>query len=120
MHTADDIETSGPDAVSGWGLLNTKKAAETISDNGIHAIIEERTLNSGGSYRIYVRSDGQSPLMASISWTDPLRPINPGIANNTTPVLVNDLDIRVTKGTATYSPYKLTSVSTNSTREVIE
>ena len=30
LHTADDAGVSGPDAVFGWGLLNTKKAAEVI------------------------------------------------------------------------------------------
>ena len=31
LHTADDAGASGPDAVFGWGLLNTKRAAEAIT-----------------------------------------------------------------------------------------
>ncbi|WP_254661348.1 GEVED domain-containing protein [Aquimarina megaterium] len=114
LHTADDIGPSGPDAVHGWGLLNAKVAAEAITNKGTASKIEELTLTSGQTYTITVDSDGSSPLMASISWTD-----RAGTAvtatNSNTPVLVNDLDIRVTKGSTTSSPYKLTSITTNST-----
>ncbi|MEW7278971.1 S8 family serine peptidase [Aquimarina sp. 2201CG1-2-11] len=114
LHTADDIGPSGPDAVHGWGLLNAKAAAEAITNNGSSSKVEELTLNNGQTYTITVESDGNSPLLASISWTD-----RPGSAvsatNSKTPVLVNDLDIRVTKGSSTFSPFKLTSITTNST-----
>ncbi len=115
MHTADDAGVSGPDVVYGWGLLNAKAAAEAISDNGNGAIIDELSLSNGGSYTLNVDSDGSSPLMASISWTDPAGTANTGTANQTTPVLVNDLDIRVTKGGSTYSPYRLTGINSNNT-----
>lgn len=117
LHTADDAGASGPDAVFGWGLLNTKRAAETITKKGNNqSKIEELTLNSGQSYTITVNSDGTNPLMASISWTD-----RPGTANttvnSTTPVLVNDLDIRVTKGGTTHLPYELTGPTTSAKRD---
>jgi chitodextrinase len=115
MHTADDAGVSGPDVVYGWGLLNAKAAAEAISDNGNGAIIDERSLSNGGSYSVNVDADGSSPLLASISWTDPAGTANTGTANQTTPVLVNDLDIRVTKGGSTYSPYRLTGINSNNT-----
>ncbi len=115
LHTADDAGVSGPDVVYGWGLLNAKAAAEAISDNGNGAIINELSLSNGGSYTLNVDSDGSSPLMASISWTDPAGTANTGTANQTTPVLVNDLDIRVTKGGSTYSPYRLTGINSNNT-----
>ncbi|MEQ8903956.1 GEVED domain-containing protein [Ekhidna sp.] len=115
LHTADDAGVSGPDVVYGWGLLNAKAAAEAISDNGNGAIIDELSLSNGGSYTLNVDSDGSSPLMASISWTDPAGTANTGTANQTTPVLVNDLDIRVTKGGSTYSPYRLTGINSNNT-----
>ena len=112
MHTADDAGPTGPDAVYGWGLLNGKRAAEAIMANGINSKIEELTLSSGQSYSITVDADGVNDLMASISWTDPA-----GVAttqtNSSTPLLVNDLDIRVTQGGTTYLPYRLTGVTTN-------
>lgn len=115
LHTADDAGITGPDAVYGWGLMNTKAAAEAISDNGNGSIVDELTLAQGGSYTITVDSDGSSPLIASISWTDPAGTANTGTTNLSTPVLVNDLDIRVTQGGTTYNPYYLTGVNSNST-----
>lgn len=121
LHTADDVDSAGPDAHSGWGLMNAKVAAETISENGFSSWIVEETLNNGESYTIDVVSDGSSPLLASISWTDqggttnPTGAVNDGIIyyNDDTPALVNDLDIRVTQTSNTFMPWKLTSVSTN-------
>lgn len=115
LHTADDAGVSGPDVVYGWGLLNAKAAAEAISDNGTGSIIDELSLSNGGSYTVNVDADGTSPLMASISWTDPAGTANTGTANDGTPVLVNDLDIRVTQGGSTYSPYRLTGINSNNT-----
>lgn len=113
-HTADDAGNAGPDAKFGWGLLNAKKAVETISGNGITSWISEENLNQSQTFTMTVKSNGgaSNPLIASITWTD-----LPGTANNgnqpvndPTPVLVNDLDIRVTKdGTTTFYPWKLQS-----------
>lgn len=118
LHTADDLGTSGPDAIYGWGLLNSKKAAETITLKGNKSRIKELTLNSGGTYVFTVDSDGVNPLIASISWTD-----RPGTAttqlNSTTPVLVNDLDIRVSKSGNTHMPYRLESITTAGTGDNI-
>ena len=114
LHTADDAGSAGPDAVYGWGLLNAKSAAETISAEGTSAKIEELTLNSGQTYEITVNADGINDLIASISWTD-----LPGTAttqtNSSTARLVNDLDIRVTQSGSTFYPYRLTSITSNGT-----
>jgi len=108
-HTADDGGLIGPDPVFGWGLLNAKKSVETITNNGLTSWISEENLNSGQTFTMNVNSNGTSPLIASISWTDlPGAPYN-GIdgANITTPVLVNDLDIRITRNGTTYYPWRL-------------
>lgn len=116
LHTADDAGALGPDAVFGWGLLNAKRAAQAITDAGSKTKIEELTLAAGQTYTITVDSDGTNPLLASISWTD-----RPGVANttvnSTTPVLVNDLDLRVSKTGTTFLPYELTGATTNSKRD---
>lgn len=114
LHTADDAGITGPDAVWGWGLMNAKRAAETMTGAGTSSKVEELTLNNGQTYSVTVESDGTSPLLASISWTDQGGTANTGTTNLTTPVLVNDLDIRVTKNSTTYSPYRLTGVNSNS------
>ncbi|QSE97887.1 S8 family serine peptidase [Fulvivirga lutea] len=115
LHTADDAGVSGPDAVFGWGLLNAKAASEAITENGNTSRIEELTLSAGQSYSITVDANGVEPLLASISWTDLPGAENTGTVNLTTPVLVNDLDIRVTKSSTTYFPYRLTG-PTSSTK----
>jgi subtilisin-like proprotein convertase family protein len=114
-HTADDAGEIGPDPVFGWGLLNAKKAAETINNNGLTSWVSEERLNQGQTFTTTVRSNGgaNNPLIASITWTDV-----PGEANNgqrLTPndifrSLVNDLDIRVTRNGVTYFPWKLNSI----------
>ena len=45
LHTADDTESVGPDANTGWGLMNTKVAAETISNNGLQSWVSEEVLS---------------------------------------------------------------------------
>ncbi len=112
LHTADDAGANGPDAIFGWGLMNAKKAAEAITQNGNESKVEELTLTSGQTYQITVDSDGVNDLMASISWTDRAGTATT-TANSTTAVLVNDLDIRVSKSGTTYTPWKLTGVTTN-------
>ncbi|MFC0603350.1 immunoglobulin-like domain-containing protein [Winogradskyella pulchriflava] len=112
LHTADDAGPNGPDAVYGWGLLNSKRAAEAITNNGNETKIEELTLMNGQSYQITVDSDGINDLYASISWTDRAGTATTS-TNSTSAVLVNDLDIRVTKGGTTYTPWRLTGVTTN-------
>jgi len=113
LHTADDLLGPGPDSEYGWGLLNAKMAAEVISNNGVGSIIQELTLNQGETYTVDVQSDDVNSLLASISWTDPAGIAVTGTINSPTPVLVNDLDIRITQSSNTYLPYKLLSVNTN-------
>lgn len=108
-HTADDTGRAGPDAVYGWGLLNAKKAAETITANGLGTSISEEILQQGQTFTMTVNSNGTEPLQASIAWTDAPGIPNNGVLNDLTPALVNDLDIRITKGGNTYYPWRLQS-----------
>ncbi|MFM1746090.1 MAG: hypothetical protein RLZZ630_2027, partial [Bacteroidota bacterium] len=112
LHTADDVGMVGPDAIWGWGLMNGLRAARTISANGTTAQVSELILSQGQTYTFTVNSDGINKLMASISWTDPAGVATTAL-NSTTPRLVNDLDIRISKNGTTYLPWLLTGVSTN-------
>jgi subtilisin-like proprotein convertase family protein len=114
-HTADDAGNVGPDAIFGWGLLNAKKAAETLTGNGLTSWVSEENLADHQNYTMTVHSDGLVPLMASITWTD-----LPGVANlgdlpenDPTPSLVNDLDIRITRNGTSYYPWRLASDPNN-------
>ena len=114
LHTADDVGIAGPDAITGWGLLNAKKAAQTITGEGTTSIIMENTLANSALFSFDVYALGGEDLIASISWTDPAGTPISGL-NNSAAALVNDLDIRVTESTNTFYPHKLTSVTTNAT-----
>ncbi|MFD2433598.1 S8 family peptidase [Mesonia maritima] len=117
-HTADDILIDGPDAISGWGLLNALKAANTItkdfSGNG-SSIIQENTMTNSNILEFEVQASGTENLEATICWTD-----IPGTAttslNSNTPALVNDLDIRIIKNSnnTEYFPWKLNLANLNS------
>jgi hypothetical protein len=110
IHTADDAGNAGPDYIYGWGLVNAEKAAKVIladgaSSTSIHKIIQDE-LNQGTTKTLSLISSGSGPLVATICWTDPAgTPGNTG--DDRTPKLVNDLDLRISDGTQTYSPYKL-------------
>lgn len=110
-HTArDDSATPGPDPYYGWGLLDAEKAAETITDaDAGGAIIQEMTLNNTDVYTTTFTVAAGDKLSATICWTDVPGSVATGPAdlNSTTPRLVNDLDIRITKDGTTYFPYKL-------------
>jgi hypothetical protein len=114
LHTADDVAPTGPDAQTGWGLMNAKKAAETLTTAAASsgsAIVEELSLSQGQTYQITVQANDVDPLMASISWTDLAGAVN-NETNSNTPALINDLDIRLSNGT-TYTPWRLNAVNSN-------
>ncbi len=107
-HTAVDGGNVGPDYIYGWGLLDMKRAAQAITDNGIKSLITENALQQGQKQTFNVIASGNGALAATISWTDPEGTITPdGVINDRTPKLVNDLDIRITDGTNTFKPWVL-------------
>ncbi|WP_454803937.1 S8 family serine peptidase [Mucilaginibacter phyllosphaerae] len=108
-HTAFDAGNTGPDYIYGWGLLDMKKAAQAITDNGLKSIINESALTQGQTRTFDVVASGEGPLSVSISWTDPEGTPTAGITiNDRTPKLVNDLDLRITDGLNTFMPWVLT------------
>lgn len=112
IHTADEAGNNpGPDYVFGWGLLNTYKAVNLISYDaatGYNNFIRELEITQGQTITIEVESNGNSPVTATICWTDyPGTPVAPAL-DPRDPMLVNDLDLRVTDPSQlTYEPWKL-------------
>lgn len=87
----------GPDHRFGWGVINAKRGAEILRDSkpSVKAsVVAEEVLTSGSVYEIEVETDGSMPLKAAIAWTDPAGTTVSG-TDNSTPVLVNDLDLRI-------------------------
>ena len=111
IHTADEAgDYTGPDYKFGWGLLNADAAARKISeDANDQNVIDELTLSNGGVWTRNVTLSGNSPLRATIVWTDPAgTALSADLLNPTTPALVNDLDIRVVDpSSGVHYPYTL-------------
>lgn len=110
IHTADEAGTSdGPDYKFGWGLVNAERAANLISDDNLmQNVIDEIVLNDGNTYQREVSIGGEQPLVATICWTDPAGSIPPASLNPRTPILVNDLDVRIVDSNGTiFYPYSL-------------
>ncbi len=115
LHTADDVNELGPDYKMGWGVMNTKRAAEVLVNNDYSSLISEESLAEDEIYTVTVNARDNEPLIASISWTDPASEyINRGVLNDITPALVNDLDIRISSGGKTYYPWKLNAANASS------
>ncbi len=108
LHTADDVQEEGPDYKMGWGVLNTKKAAQVLQNKEFSSMVSEETLQEGETIRFSVMANGEEPVVASISWTDPAgTTINRGDLNSQTAALINDLDIRISQNGRSYLPWKL-------------
>ena len=108
LHTADDVNATGPDYKMGWGIMNAKTAAELLQKKDYSSLIKEESLSEGNTYEITVTANGSENLIVSISWTDLEGEfINRGELNNATPALINDLDVRVSQNGETYLPWKL-------------
>lgn len=111
IHTADEAgSNNGPDYAFGWGLMNTKKAAQLMSQNAVHTNpfeIQELVLDNGETEDIKVYTDGLSPVRATICWTDKKgTPVTPAL-DPPDKMLVNDLDLRIIRGVTTYYPWTL-------------
>lgn len=107
LHTADEAGNApGPDYRNGWGLLNTEHAGRAILNTDQSYLVDERTLNQGETYTLPVVASGRGPLVVTICWTDPAGTATSAL-NDRTPRLVNDLDVRISDGTATVQPWIL-------------
>ena len=114
IHTANEAGLfPGPDYKYGWGLLNIGEAA-TVLNNALTSnnssssvdLVYENVLQNKGSYSTNVIASGNKPLKATLVWTDVKGEIETSL-NDTTHRLVNDLDLKITKDTITYYPWKL-------------
>jgi len=94
--TADDVGDTGPDPFFGWGIMNSKRAAEVIINNEDGDILKEIPLVEGNTERIRVSNTTGKMMKVGIAWNDPLgNEATNGVFNDPTPRLVNDLDLRI-------------------------
>jgi small nuclear ribonucleoprotein (snRNP)-like protein len=117
IHTAEEAgDTTGPDYRFGWGLLNVEKCAAVIkaaitnnNSTSSEHLLYENVLANGDTFTKTIIANGNSPLVATICWTDVSGSVTPyaNALNDRTIKLVNDLDIRITKNGITYYPWIL-------------
>jgi len=109
IHTADETgDAPGPDYGFGWGLLNTRSAAEVITeDGGDHRIIEGSLANGATADQVINVIEADRVVTATVVWADPPgTPVAPSL-DPPDLMLVNDLDLRILHGPATYQPWVL-------------
>jgi|GEM_PF-3538082 len=97
IHCAKEAgPNDGPDYRFGYGLFDTAAAAKQISNGAFNNVeLSDYTLSNGGtiSFPIAVQS---GDIKVSICWTDPAgQGLTVATLDKRTPVLVNDLDLRI-------------------------
>jgi len=117
IHTADDLGNTGPDYKFGWGLMNAKAAADHIADHNDFSdadMIVEGLLDDVNTVNTYIFEwNSASPIRATLCWTDPPAAEVSGL-DDPSPLLINDLDLRITDPNAvTYYPFVLNPSNPN-------
>lgn len=102
FNSADDVGTSGPDFISGYGMVNAYRAIQTIQENRfLHDLVndQEQRLHS------ITIPNGAVNLKVTLSWTDQQEQANSFKA------LVNDLDLVLEhpSSSQTWQPWVLNS-----------
>ncbi len=96
IHTADETGPNpGPDYMFGWGLMNTEKAIDVVSNKGGNHTIKNGILFKNIELNYDLPADGQSAYRITLVWTDPAGTVSAPSLNSRTPKLVNDLDLLV-------------------------
>ncbi len=109
----------GPDYHYGWGVFDAKGAADFISNINTSTFIAEDIL-SNNETKTYYFAPKLDRITATLSWYDPegtpvfdfsssltTEEAQNILLNNRTPMLVNDLDLRLENGSYKYEPWTL-------------
>ncbi|WP_428654996.1 S8 family peptidase [Runella sp.] len=112
LHTADKpANKSGPSYEYGWGLLNAEKAAKVVINSGNTNVLLEKSLRQNETFQQKMIAMGNTPLVATICWTDPeatATSVTAQTVDDRTIKLINDLDIRLSDdGGTTWFPWVL-------------
>lgn len=115
LHTTKEAgDFEGPDNKFGWGLLDAKKAAETlVAIQNKEALFERNEKKTGENYERIFKAKAGEDLKVTITWIDPaiqnFKNTVKELSNDTSSKLVNDLDLRIidTKTNEVFLPWKL-------------
>jgi len=127
LHTASEAgDYPGPDYKFGWGLMNAEFAAQIISDDVGQDVMEELQLTSGNDFSRDVYVPAGNDFTITICWTDVAGVPTSAQLNPSTPMIVNDLDLRITDANSdTYYPWRLNrdvpaAAATNITKNYVD
>lgn len=99
LHTADKpLDKLAPSYEYGWGLLNAEQAAKVLINSGNDHAVLERSLLQNETYQQKIIATGNTPLVVTLSWTDPEgspNRITTQTVDDPTIKLTNDLDVRL-------------------------
>lgn len=98
MNTAHDLGNPGPDFKYGFGRIHTYRAYELLRDN--HYLLDTISQAGANNHVIQVPA-GVHEMRIMLYWADPAASVNASKA------LINDLDMTLSDGGATYMPYVL-------------
>ncbi len=118
VHTANEAGLyPGPDYKHGWGLLNTSEAAITLnnaltSNNSSSStdLVFEDVLQNQSTKTYTIIASGKKALKATLVWTD-VKGTASNTLNNSTPRLVNDLDLKISNGNTIVETWNLNPAS---------
>lgn len=115
INSADETGVApGPDYEYGWGLLNTKKAAVAISENGggdYHIVEGSRIDNPEPTLLNFSVTEDGARVRVTLVWNDPAASPATPVLDPATSMLVNDLDLRVAGNSSVYQPWVLNPLS---------
>lgn len=110
IHTARDAGVKGPDPVFGWGAIDALAAGKVIGQKDQHIILRRAVSISNPIYELSLEPSSTSdPIKVTLVWTDPPGTANTQGLDDSTPSLMNDLDVKLTApdGTTVFYPYSL-------------
>lgn len=118
--TATDVGASGPDFITGYGLLNSAAATKLMADECVYAwgsgmldtqatkpFVKEIHLPQNGEISFEITAQDPSvPIKVTMVWTDPPGSAHAGtVVDPTTKRLKHDLDLRIYQpGTTVFNP----------------
>jgi serine protease AprX len=115
-HSAKEAGSgAGPDYEFGWGLADGKKASQIITNSNKTSLLEQVNLKEGTVFTKTITINTKQRLGVTICWTDPAGvPNTPGVIDERSSRLVNNLDLKIIKDAVIYFPWKLEVTSPQS------
>ncbi len=110
IHTAKDAGKQGPDPVFGWGAIDALAAGRVIAQKDRHLIMRLAVNTTSPTFELLLEpTNTNDPIKVTVVWTDPAAIANTRGLDDLTPVLMNDLDVKLTApdGTTVFYPYSL-------------